>query len=196
MVRESCVWHAVCSSVLRVCCSVWQCVAVCCSVLQCVAVCAAWSVSHVCDMKWRIDTTHSYARHDLFMSNIIREKIDSLQLASASCRRTATHCNTLQHTTSTSLWVWLAQRGQDFLFAMKSLRETEKETERQRERDTESLRDFLGQKTRPLWILGNKDSQEALSFRSFSTKEPYNGSFAGRDLQLEASSASLPPFTR
>ena len=58
-----------------VCCSVLQCVAVCCSVLQCVAVCCrvmSFMGMHVCNV------------HIVAYCNALQ--------------RTATHCNTPQHT--------------------------------------------------------------------------------------------------
>jgi len=76
------VCHVLCSVALQcvlpcvaVCCSVLQCVAVCCSVLQCVAVClvqCAGAVEHCTQ--------------------------ESCTLCAP--RHTATHCNTLQHTTA------------------------------------------------------------------------------------------------
>jgi len=59
-------------------CSALQCVAVCCSVLQCVAVCCSVPIGISCKTNTNCRNNRLKRRHD--------------------SKRTATHCNTLQHT--------------------------------------------------------------------------------------------------
>ena len=88
----------VCCSVLQcvaVCCRVWQCVAVRCSVLQCVAVCCSvLQCAAVCCRVWQCVAVCPPHRVTSRKINLLLRGCEG---AGKFFRKSATHCNTLQH---------------------------------------------------------------------------------------------------
>jgi len=98
---------AVCCSVLQcvaVCCSVLQCIAVCCIVLQCITVCCIvlYCVTVCCSALQLVCLFACLCKCKAHWQNRTDNFTHSLAYSplAARCNITATHCNTLQHTTT------------------------------------------------------------------------------------------------